>query len=76
MRDVLGRDTGTPEMQEIASTIVEGASAFLRRQYRTIAVLAAVSAVLIGVLLALIPASTQGTSISRVIPAGGSADGR
>ena len=25
MRDVLGRDTGTPEMQEIASTIVEGA---------------------------------------------------
>ncbi|HST03709.1 MAG TPA: sodium-translocating pyrophosphatase [Chloroflexia bacterium] len=65
MRDVLGRDTGTPEMQEIANTIVEGASAFLRRQYRTIALLAAVSAVLIGVLLTLIPASTQGTSIAR-----------
>jgi K(+)-stimulated pyrophosphate-energized sodium pump len=64
MRDVLGRDTGTPEMQEVASTIIEGAMAFLRRQYTTIAILAAVSAVLIGVLLTLIPASTQGTSIS------------
>ena len=39
-RDVLGRDTGTPEMQEVASTIVEGAMAFLRRQYTTIAILA------------------------------------
>jgi K(+)-stimulated pyrophosphate-energized sodium pump len=64
MRDVLGRDTGTKEMQDVASTIIEGAMAFLRRQYTTIAVLAGVSAVLIGILLTLIPASTQGTSIS------------
>ena len=32
-RDVLARDTGTPEMQEVAGMIFEGAMAFLRRQY-------------------------------------------
>jgi K(+)-stimulated pyrophosphate-energized sodium pump len=64
MRDVLGRDTGTKEMQDVASRIVEGATAFLSRQYTTIAILAGVSAVLIGLLLTVIPASTQGTSIS------------
>src|SRR3954470_14779313 len=61
-RDVLGRDKGTPEMQEVASTIVEGAMAFLRRQYTTIAMLAVVTAVLIGILIALIPGSTKGLS--------------
>lgn len=66
MRDVLSRDTGTQEMQDVASRIVEGANAFLRRQYTTIAMLAAVSAVLVGVLLALIPASTQGTTIDNI----------
>jgi K(+)-stimulated pyrophosphate-energized sodium pump len=63
IRDVLGRDTGTPEMQAIASTIVEGAMAFLKRQYTTIAMLTVVTAVLVGVLLAVIPASTQGTTV-------------
>src|SRR5512144_2993364 len=64
-RDVLGRDTGTPEMQEIASTIIEGAMAFLRRQYTTIAIFAAVTAVLVGVLLAVIPQSNAGTDVSQ-----------
>jgi K(+)-stimulated pyrophosphate-energized sodium pump len=64
MRDVLGRDTGTPAMQEVASTIVEGAMAFLRRQYTTIAMLTVVTAVLVGILLAVIPNSTQGTSVN------------
>ena len=32
-RDVLRRDTGTKEMQEVAGTIFEGAVAFIRRQY-------------------------------------------
>ncbi len=36
-RDVLARDTGTPEMQAVAGTIFEGAVAFIRRQYTTIA---------------------------------------
>ena len=35
--DVLRRDAGTPEMQDVASMIFEGAMAFLRRQYGTIA---------------------------------------
>src|SRR6266511_2660188 len=33
--DVLRRDQGTPEMQDVASMIFEGAMAFLRRQYGT-----------------------------------------
>jgi K(+)-stimulated pyrophosphate-energized sodium pump len=45
--DVLRRDTGTPQMQEVARTINEGAVAFLRRQYTTIGILAAVTAVVI-----------------------------
>src|SRR3970040_2748258 len=49
--DVLRRDTGTPEMQDVASIIFEGAMAFLRRQYGTIAILALVTAVLIGVIV-------------------------
>ena len=51
-RDVLSRDTGTPAMQDIAGMIFEGAMAFLRRQYGTIALLALVVAVLVGVLVA------------------------
>lgn len=49
--DVLHRDTGTKEMQEVAATIYEGAIAFIRRQYLTIAVLAIVTGVVIGVLV-------------------------
>ncbi|MBF6614377.1 MAG: sodium-translocating pyrophosphatase [Chloroflexi bacterium] len=64
-RDVLGRDTGTPEMQAVASTIIEGAMAFLKRQYTTIAALAVVTAVLVGVLLAFIPHSNAGTNVSQ-----------
>ena len=51
-RDVLARDTGTPEMQAVAGTIFEGAVAFIRRQYTTIFLLALVGSVLIGALIA------------------------
>jgi len=52
-RDVLSRDRGTPAMQQVAEMIFEGAMAFLSRQYRTIAWLAAVTAVVIGVLVGI-----------------------
>jgi K(+)-stimulated pyrophosphate-energized sodium pump len=45
--DVLRRDTGTAAMQEIAGMIFEGAMAFLRRQYRTIAIMAVLTAVVV-----------------------------
>src|SRR3990172_3939062 len=52
--DVLRADTGTPAMQEIADIILEGAVAFIRRQYRTIGLLAIGGAVLIGLVIALV----------------------
>jgi K(+)-stimulated pyrophosphate-energized sodium pump len=53
-RDVIGRPKGTPEMQQVAAAIYEGAMAFLNRQYRTIGWLSIVAAVLLGVLLGAI----------------------
>ena len=53
-RDVLSRDTGTPEMEAVAGTIYEGAVAFIRRQYTTIAILAVVASILVGILITLI----------------------
>jgi len=50
-RDVLRRDMGTAAMQDVAGMIFEGAMAFLRRQYGTIALLAVVTAVVIGVIV-------------------------
>jgi len=52
--DVLRADTGTAAMQEIAGTIFEGAVAFIKRQYRTIGLLALGGAVLIGLVIALV----------------------
>src|SRR5205823_4931212 len=57
-RDVIGRPTGTPEMQQVAAAIYEGAMAFLNRQYRTIAMLSVVAALLIGILLGAIAPPT------------------
>jgi K(+)-stimulated pyrophosphate-energized sodium pump len=46
-RQVLSADTGKAEMRAISDAIREGAQAFLRRQYRTIALLAVVMALVI-----------------------------
>lgn len=46
-RAVIASDTGTAEMQVISNAIREGAEAFLRRQYKTISILAAVIALVL-----------------------------
>src|SRR3989344_5200920 len=38
-------DSGTPAMQKVAAAILQGANAFVKRQYRTIAILTIVTAV-------------------------------
>jgi K(+)-stimulated pyrophosphate-energized sodium pump len=53
-RWVTSQDTGTPEMRKVSDAIFTGAQAFLSRQYRTIALLALVFAVIIGVVLGLL----------------------
>src|SRR3954454_24417942 len=53
-RDVLSRDTGTQAMQDVAGTVYEGATAFIRRQYTTIGILAVVGAVVIGVVIGIL----------------------
>jgi K(+)-stimulated pyrophosphate-energized sodium pump len=63
MRGVLASDQGTPSMIEIAKAIQEGAMAYLRRQFRTIAVILVPVAVVVFV-----------TSTSIVKPAGALGD--
>ena len=60
-RQVMARDTGTPGMRVIASAIQEGAEAFVRRQYRTIAIIAAVTAAAVYLLYAVFRGEGAGT---------------
>jgi K(+)-stimulated pyrophosphate-energized sodium pump len=53
-RDVLGRDKGTQAMQDVGDMIREGADAFIKRQYTTIAALALIGAVIIGAVIAAV----------------------
>src|SRR5215210_6482371 len=81
--DVLRRDTGTQEMQDVAALIFEGAMAFLRRQYTTIAIIAVVAAVVIGVVVTAVSEGVKrieavtcppGTNIVRVVRDGQGVD--
>ncbi|WP_046865261.1 sodium-translocating pyrophosphatase [Microvirga massiliensis] len=53
INDVMKRDAGTQRMQEIAGAIAEGAQAYLRRQYMTIAVVGVVLFLILSYLLGI-----------------------
>ncbi len=63
VRQVLAAPEGTEKMQEIAQAVQEGASAYLTRQFRTLAVFA----VVVFFLLYLLPADTTSLKVGRSI---------
>ncbi len=62
-REVLAEGQGTPKMIEIAKAVQEGAAAYLRRQFSTLAIFA----VLICLLLLVLPADTGGVRAFRSV---------
>ncbi|MCP4465370.1 MAG: sodium-translocating pyrophosphatase, partial [Halieaceae bacterium] len=63
VREVLAADEGTPNMKTIGAAVQEGASAFLSRQFKTLAIFA----VVVFFVLFLLPADTNSEKIGRSI---------
>ena len=64
-RQVLSASPGNEKMQEIAAAIQEGAQAYLGRQYRAIAVVGVVAAIIVA--LAISPISAAGFVLGAVL---------
>ncbi|HEY9476302.1 MAG TPA: sodium-translocating pyrophosphatase, partial [Mycobacteriales bacterium] len=59
IREVMAAGQGTPKMQEIAKAVQEGARAYLNRQFRTLAVFAAI----VFVVLLFLPTNEGGAAV-------------
>jgi len=66
MKDVLAADQGTPKMIEIATAIQEGALAYLKRQFKTIAVILVPLAVIVFLTSTKVVKPDGGTALSFV----------
>ncbi len=51
VRWIMARDPGNPKMREISDAIRQGAEAYLRRQYRTISIIAIVFAIIFAIVI-------------------------
>src|SRR4051794_41176254 len=69
VQNVLRAGRGTPKMQEIAGAVQEGASAYLTRQFKTLAIFVVIAVIL----LFLLPVSDAGAHSETVIKIGRSA---
>jgi len=65
VKEVTAADQGTPKMQEIAKAVQEGARAYLQRQFKTLAIFAAIVFVLL--FLLPVPDGGFGTRAGRAV---------